>query len=102
MNKTSLAWATCLVFSLVSGLPVQAQTAYAPPPAPVYTQQQLDQMLAPVALYPDSLLAQVLMASTYPLEVVQAQRFVEARPGLQVCRAMAWRAPWPPCRGIPA
>ncbi|WP_039785437.1 DUF3300 domain-containing protein [Herbaspirillum huttiense] len=83
MNKTSLAWATCLVFSLVSGLPVQAQTAYAPPPAPVYTQQQLDQMLAPVALYPDSLLAQVLMASTYPLEVVQAARFVDSRPGLQ-------------------
>ncbi|UWE14505.1 DUF3300 domain-containing protein [Herbaspirillum huttiense] len=98
MNKTSLAWATCLVFSLVSGLPVQAQTAYAPPPAPVYTQQQLDQMLAPVALYPDSLLAQVLMASTYPLEVVQAQRFVEARPGLQgdgLARAVA-PMPWDP------
>ncbi|NUT62924.1 DUF3300 domain-containing protein [Herbaspirillum sp. C9C3] len=97
MNKISLAWATCLVFSLVSGLPVQAQTAYAPP-APVYTQQQLDQMLAPVALYPDSLLAQVLMASTYPLEVVQAQRFVEARPGLQgdgLARAVA-PMPWDP------
>lgn len=98
MNKSSLAWAICLVFSLVSGLPVQAQTAYAPPPAPVYTQQQLDQMLAPVALYPDSLLAQVLMASTYPLEVVQAQRFVEARPGLQgdgLARAVA-PMPWDP------
>jgi len=100
VNKKSLAWSACLVFSLVSGMPMaQAQSAYpAPPPLPTYSQQQLDQMLAPVALYPDSLLAQVLMASTYPLEVVQAQRFVEARPGLQgdgLARAIA-PMPWDP------
>ncbi len=39
--------------------------------------EQLDQMLAPIALYPDALLAQVLMASTYPLEIVQADRWVK-------------------------
>lgn len=39
-------------------------------------QEQLDQLLAPIALYPDSLISQILMASTYPLEVVQAERFV--------------------------
>ncbi|KAF1040329.1 MAG: hypothetical protein GAK35_03524 [Herbaspirillum frisingense] len=97
MNKKTLAWAACLAFSLVTGMPVQAQSAYPPPPA-VYTQAQLDQMLAPVALYPDSLLAQVLMAATYPLEVVQAQRFIEARPGLQgdgLARAVA-PMPWDP------
>ncbi|WP_432239210.1 DUF3300 domain-containing protein [Herbaspirillum robiniae] len=98
MNKKTLAWAACLVFSLVSGMPAaQAQSAYPPPPAS-YSQEQLDQMLAPVALYPDSLLAQVLMAATYPLEVVQAQRFVEARPGLQgdgLARAVA-PMPWDP------
>ena len=38
---------------------------------------QLDQLVAPIALYPDPLLAQVLMASTYPLEVVQADRFAK-------------------------
>ena len=38
--------------------------------------EQLDQLVAPVALYPDSLLAQVLMASTYPLEVVEAARWI--------------------------
>src|SRR6476660_8315025 len=38
---------------------------------------QLDQLVAPIALYPDPLLAQVLMASTYPLEVVQADRFTK-------------------------
>jgi Protein of unknown function (DUF3300) len=44
---------------------------------------QLDQLVAPIALYPDSLLAQVLMASTYPLEIVQADRFAKANKGLQ-------------------
>jgi len=47
-----------------------------------FRQEELDQMLAPVALYPDSLLSQMLMASTYPLEVVQAARWSRANPGL--------------------
>jgi hypothetical protein len=45
-----------------------------------YSREQLSQMLAPVALYPDALLAQVLMASTYPLEVVEADRWVKKNP----------------------
>jgi hypothetical protein len=45
-----------------------------------YSQEQLSQMLAPVALYPDALLAQILMASTYPLEVVEADRWVKKNP----------------------
>src|SRR5437667_4240876 len=53
------------------------------PPKPVFTQQQLDQMLAPVALYPDSLLSQILMASTYPLEIVEAARWSKANPNLK-------------------
>jgi hypothetical protein len=48
-----------------------------------FTQQELDQMLAPIALYPDSLLSQILMASTYPLEIVEAARWVKAHPTLQ-------------------
>jgi uncharacterized membrane protein YgcG len=47
-----------------------------------FTQAELDQMLAPIALYPDSLLAQVLMASTYPLEVVMADRWVRENKNL--------------------
>ena len=39
-----------------------------------FSQQELDQMLAPIALYPDSLLAQILISATYPVEVVQADR----------------------------
>ena len=45
--------------------------------------EELNQLLAPVALYPDVLLSQVLMASTYPLEVVQARRWVDAHPMLR-------------------
>jgi hypothetical protein len=41
-------------------------------------QEKLDSLLAPIALYPDELLAQALMASTYPLDVVEAARFVKA------------------------
>jgi Protein of unknown function (DUF3300) len=47
-----------------------------------FRQEELDQMLAPIALYPDELLVQVLMAATYPLEVVQAYRWVQANPNL--------------------
>ena len=45
-------------------------------------QRELDALLAPIALYPDELLAQVLMASTYPLEIVMATRFVQQNPSL--------------------
>ena len=47
------------------------------PSAPVYDQAQLDRLLAPIALYPDQLLGQILMASTYPLEVVEAARWLQ-------------------------
>src|SRR5713101_7698785 len=50
---------------------------------PAFTQQELDQMLAPIALYPDSLLSQILMASSYPLEVVEAARWSKANPNLK-------------------
>ena len=48
-----------------------------------FKQEELDQLLAPIALYPDSLLAQIFMASTYPLEVVQAGRWVKANKSLK-------------------
>jgi len=55
----------------------QAPPAQTDAAAPAYTQAQLEQMLAPIALYPDELLTQVLVASTYPLEVAMADRWVE-------------------------
>src|SRR5512139_867609 len=46
-------------------------------------QEKLDSLLAPIALYPDQLLTQTLMASTYPLDVVAAARFVKENRGLK-------------------
>jgi hypothetical protein len=51
--------------------------------APVFKQEELDQVLAPIALYPDSLVSQILIASTYPLEVVQADRFAKQNTSLK-------------------
>ncbi|MFZ2197118.1 MAG: DUF3300 domain-containing protein [Thermodesulfovibrionales bacterium] len=50
---------------------------------PTFKPEELEQMLAPVALYPDSLLTQILMASTYPLEVVQADRWAKKNKDLK-------------------
>ena len=58
---------------------MQGQT----PAKQTFSQDELDALVAPVALYPDALLIQVLMASTYPLEVVHADRFLNQNPGLQ-------------------
>lgn len=54
-----------------------------------FTNAQLDQMLAPIALYPDALLSQILMASTYPLEVVEAARWSKDNPTLKGDAALA-------------
>ncbi len=88
--------ATLLCVSLAPPLPAQmfppstptpTQTPTAAPASPsaakAFSQEELDQLLAPVALYPDALLAQVLMASTYPIEIVSAERWVKANPGLK-------------------
>ena len=48
----------------------------------ILSQAEIDQILAPIALYPDSLLTHILIASTYPLEVVQANRWVQENSNL--------------------
>jgi len=48
-----------------------------------FSTEELEQMIAPIALYPDALLMQILMASTYPLEIVEADRWVRANPELK-------------------
>ena len=63
-----------------------AQTTDSKPPEPEQTllkPEQLDALVAPIALYPDELLANVLAASTYPLEVVQADRWAKANKNLK-------------------
>jgi Protein of unknown function (DUF3300) len=65
--------------------PAPMPTAYpaAPGPAPgAATPQELQQLVSPIALYPDMLIAQILAASTYPTQVVQAARFLKDNPNL--------------------
>jgi len=61
----------------------QTQPPPLPPPGQTLSPDQLDDLVAPVALYPDPLLSQLLVASTYPLEVVQAYQWLQRNPGLQ-------------------
>jgi hypothetical protein len=64
----------------------RAQAAPQGAPAPPYAQQspeQLQQLVAPIALYPDSLVAQILAASTFPEQVVEADRWVQANGNLK-------------------
>ena len=70
----------CLVLAGLAWTPTTRAQDSAPPPeasAPQLSQGQLDQLLAPIALYPDQLLGQMLMAAGYPLEVVDADRWLE-------------------------
>ena len=80
MNTSARSIFAALVLIGLQIAGAHAQTPAAPAAAPDQSQQllkpaELDQLLAPIALYPDTLLAEVLMASTYPLEIVQADRW---------------------------
>jgi hypothetical protein len=70
-----LAWMIIAMLFIPPGIP--AQDFDQPEQTDRFGKEELDQMLAPIALYPDSLIAQILMASTYPLEVVQAERWMQ-------------------------
>ncbi|MFO1311427.1 MAG: DUF3300 domain-containing protein [Burkholderiales bacterium] len=94
MNMTRAGRILALALCAALALPVASQAPPAPAPAmspppgaqpgsKAFSQEELDQLVAPIALYPDALLAQVLMASTYPLEVVEAERWVKKNPGLK-------------------
>jgi hypothetical protein len=94
-----LIWlvASALFFALASQIVVAqdqqslsqaapTQDAPAERPGPPYAQQtpeQLQQLVAPIALYPDSLVAQILSASTFPEQVVEADRWIQAHPDLK-------------------
>ena len=58
--------------------------------------EELEQIVAPIALYPDSLLAQIFMASTYPLEIVQADRWVKQNPTLKDSADALNKLTWDP------
>src|SRR5262249_46930462 len=63
-------------------VPVPAAPADTGQPVPVLSMNQLEGLVAPIALYPDPLISQILVASTYPLEVVEAYQWLQQNPGL--------------------
>lgn len=73
----------CVLLTVPFSLPAQEQTTSSQPTAAKIPADQLDSLVAPIALYPDPLLAQTLAASTYPLEVVQLQQWLAKNPNLK-------------------
>ncbi len=84
--------------STAPGSPAPAAAGAAAPAAATLTEGQLEALVAPIALYPDALLSQIFMASTYPLQVVEADRWVKANPSVTGdAAAKALEAqPWDP------
>jgi hypothetical protein len=88
LGRRAIAVALCALLIPVSEANLLAQESVPPPPPPAsaaptqpLTPDQLDQLVAPIALYPDALIAQTLAASTYPTEIVDADRWLQAQTG---------------------
>src|SRR5260370_19884664 len=82
-----------------SPMPTANPAAMQPGPAPgAATAEELQQLVSPIALYPDMLIGQILAASTYPTQVVEADRFMKAHPGLtgDALAAQVKAQPWDP------
>ena len=84
MNRRAL-----LLLAMAAPLLGALRSSHAQDAPKPFKPEELDQMLAPLALYPDALLAQTLMAASYPLEVVDAARWSKANPTLKGDAAVA-------------
>jgi hypothetical protein len=99
-NVLSIVSVLAALLLIVVG-PVVAQQSTQPAEdagPPPLKREELEQLLAPIALYPDSLLSQMLMASTYPLEIVQAERWAKQHKDLKdaALTAELEKQPWDP------
>ena len=106
--RRGLAVSLALGLVLGSGLPLTADpTDTSQPPTSVASgdasstatpPEQLEALVAPIALYPDPLLSQILVASTYPLELVQAGQWLQQHPELkgQALKDAASKQNWDP------
>src|SRR5262249_34596404 len=74
--------ASLLLLLFLPGSMAAAQAPVPPPPGQTFTPNQLNDLVAPIALYPDPLLSQILVAATYPLEAVEAYQWLQRNPGL--------------------
>ncbi len=104
IQATSVLCTFLLMPGDISPLIAQQQTS-APQNAKTLPPDQLDSLVAPIALYPDPLLAQVLAASTYPLEIIQLQQWLAKNSNLkdQALAEAVKKEPWDPSvQGIAA
>jgi hypothetical protein len=78
--------------------PTGQSNEQSPAPAPQQSPQELQQLVAPIALYPDALVAQILAASTYPTQIVEADRWMQSHSGLkgQKLAKEVDKQPWDP------
>jgi len=109
LSRDLLAVCCALVLVPGEGVALAQEAAKAPaaspapaspaePPAAKIPPEQLESLVAPIALYPDPLLAQTLVASTYPLEIIQLHQWVAKHPDLKD-KALAdsvAKQPWDP------
>src|SRR5258708_1301756 len=77
-----LSWCLMLV-GLGNGFAYQVDSSSQPPQAAQQSPDQLQQLVAPIALYPDGLIGQILPAATYPDEIVEAGKWMEQYKGLR-------------------
>ena len=106
LGRSLIVSAFCVSLALPAPVLSQAPAPGSPQPsqAPAaaatksFSQEELDQLVAPIALYPDALVAQVLMASTYPLDIVAADRWVKSNPVLKdkALEDALQQQPWDP------
>jgi hypothetical protein len=97
----SVLLALAIMATAVAGASAQNSTAPPPPAPPVADEpllkpEQLEALVAPIALYPDALLANMLAAATYPLEVVEADRWIKENKKLKgdALEAAVAKKPW--------
>src|SRR5271163_4341936 len=81
-----LCWSLMVSGRDAFALRADASTSQPPPQAVQESPEQLQQLVAPIALYPDTLIAQILAAATYPEQVVDAQRWIGQHKDLQGAR----------------
>jgi hypothetical protein len=84
MKRRALLAMSALLVALTGVRPARAQSD-----RKTFSPQELDQILAPIALYSDSLLSQMLMAASYPIEIVEAARWSKANPQIKGDAAVA-------------
>ena len=86
-NRILVVLACCLLVQFTAQAEVFGPTAQnsgqPPAPAPQQSSQELQQLVAPIALYPDALVAQILAASTYPTQIVEAERWMQSHSNLK-------------------